>query len=743
MNLFELFVKIGAKDEASGTISKITQGLGKGLKTAAKIGAEAVGAAAAGITALTKAAVNNYAEYEQLVGGAELMFGKAYETVAKNAQDAYKTVQISQNEYLQQVNGFATGLKTALGGNEQAAAELAHNIVKAEADIIAATGNTAANVQNAFNGIMKSNFTMLDNLQIGITPTKKGFAEVIDKVNEWNKTNGKATNYQMENLADMQSALVDYIDMVGLSGYAQMEASETITGTLSSMKAAWKNLVTGFANDAADLDKLIGNLTDSIVGYTDESGKHVKGVLDNLLPVVEKSLGGIAKLIEGAAPKIIEILPGLAERIIPSVISTATGMVNAVVDVLPDLIKTVVDAIVENAPMLIDSAIVLIGELSNGILYQLPQIVQLGLDLVVSLANGIAGSLPELIPTIVDVVFQIVDTLTNPATLANLADASVAIITELAEGLVENTPQLLSNGVKMLADFSANLRENLGTIVDAGIDTLLKFVDGIVEAMPDLIAYVPEIVSNIANIINDNAPKLVLAAAKIIWKLVVGLIDNIPVIIQNLPKIISAIVDTILAFNWVNLGSSIIKGLGNGLKGMVSFVKNIGNQIVNAIKGGFSNLPSQMINIGKNIVSGLWNGIKSMISWLGSKIKGFAGGIVSAAKNALGIRSPSRVFRDQIGKQMAAGIGVGWEDEFDKVKSDIEGSLSFDNASVGINASIRKVGEENFGHTYGSTTIGNVTINIDGAKYSDENSLAEAMAEALQNMTDRRAAVYA
>ena len=160
MNLFELFIKIGVDDQASSKLSDLSSKLGKGLKTAAKIGAAAVGAAAAGITALTKAAVNNYAEYEQLVGGAELMFGKAYETVAKNAQDAYKTVQMSQNEYLQQVNGFATGLKTALSGNEQAAADLAHRIVKAEADIIAATGNTAENVQNAFNGIMKSNFTI-------------------------------------------------------------------------------------------------------------------------------------------------------------------------------------------------------------------------------------------------------------------------------------------------------------------------------------------------------------------------------------------------------------------------------------------------------------------------------------------------------------------------------------------------------------------------------------------------------
>jgi hypothetical protein len=160
MNLFELFVKIGVKDEASKNVSSIASKLGNGLKTAAKIGTAAIGVASAAIVGLTKQSIESYAEYEQLVGGAELMFGKAYDTVAKNAQEAYKTVQMSQNEYLQQVNGFATGLKTALGGNEQAAAELSHKIIQAEADMIAATGNSAENIQNAFNGIMKSNFTI-------------------------------------------------------------------------------------------------------------------------------------------------------------------------------------------------------------------------------------------------------------------------------------------------------------------------------------------------------------------------------------------------------------------------------------------------------------------------------------------------------------------------------------------------------------------------------------------------------
>lgn len=160
MNLFELFVKVGVKDEASDKLNTLKSKLGSGLKTAAKVGVAAVSAASAGIVALTKQAVDSYAEYEQLIGGAELMFGDAFGYVQQKSQEAYKNVQMSQNEYLQQVNGFATGLKTALGGNEQAAAELADKIITAEADIIAATGNTQENVQNAFNGIMKSNFTI-------------------------------------------------------------------------------------------------------------------------------------------------------------------------------------------------------------------------------------------------------------------------------------------------------------------------------------------------------------------------------------------------------------------------------------------------------------------------------------------------------------------------------------------------------------------------------------------------------
>lgn len=258
-----------------------------------------------------KASLEAYGNYEQLAGGAQLMFGDAYATVAENAKNAYKTVQMSQNDYLQQVNGFATGLKTALGGNEQAAADLAHKIIVAEADVVAATGNTQEAVQNAFNGIMKSNYTMLDNLQLGITPTKEGFQEVIDKVNEWNEAQGNATNYTIANLADCQSALVDYITMQGLAGYAGMEASGTIQGSTASMKAAWENLSAGMADETADMEQLAAAFVDSVGAAADNTGDRVKqivrgvanaaGEIGTYLKTTNRALGTVITALESVA----------------------------------------------------------------------------------------------------------------------------------------------------------------------------------------------------------------------------------------------------------------------------------------------------------------------------------------------------------------------------------------------------------------------------------------------------------
>lgn len=485
MNLFELFVKIGVKDEASGTISKITGGLGKGLATAAKIGTAAVGAAAAGITALTKQSVQSYAEFEQLVGGAELMFGDAFNTVIENSQNAYKTVQMSQNEYLQQVNGFATGLKTALGGNEQAAAELADRIITAEADIIAATGNTAENVQNAFNGIMRSNFTMLDNLQIGITPTKEGFQEVIDKVNEWNKANGEATEYQMGNLADMQSALVDYIEMQGYSGYASREAANTISGSVASMKSAWTNLVTGFAGGSADIGSLIDNLVTTIVGDGTESNL---GVIGNVLPAVERALSGIGQLIEGAIPVLIDRLPGLLQQILPVLLSSATSLVNSVVEVLPELVDLIVDTLIDNAPMLIVASV----------------------ELILALAGGLIEAVPKLLQAIPTIIKETVDGFKNSENIKKFLQVGKDFVTTVGDGLKSMLSSAATWGKDMIENFIGGIKEKWNKLKDTvanvaqSVKDFLGFSEPKKGPLSNFHTYAPDMMDLFAKGIRDN-----------------------------------------------------------------------------------------------------------------------------------------------------------------------------------------------------------------------------------------------
>ena len=167
MNLFELSVKIGVDDQASGKLSKLSSNLGKGLATAAKIGTAAVGAAAAGITALTTAAVNNYAEYEQLVGGVETLFKESAGKVQEYAANAYKTAGMSANEYMSTVTSFSASLLQSLGGDTEAAAEYANQALTDMSDNANKLGTDMSLIQNAYQGFAKSNYTMLDNLKLG------------------------------------------------------------------------------------------------------------------------------------------------------------------------------------------------------------------------------------------------------------------------------------------------------------------------------------------------------------------------------------------------------------------------------------------------------------------------------------------------------------------------------------------------------------------------------------------------
>lgn len=207
--------------------------------------------------------------------------------------------------------------------------------------------------------------------------------------------------------------------------------------------------------------------------------------------------------------------------------------------------------------------------------------------------------------------------------------AGAQMLQSLSAGLVQGIPDFLSQAMPMVLQFTESLRANFSNIVDAGIDLLLNLVQGIANGLPTLIEYVPTIVSNIAGLINDNAPKILQAGIQVIITLVQGLINAIPTIIANIPQIIRAIVDTITAFNWLNLGATVIKTLGNGLLSMANGLKGFMQSTLSGALDYLKSLPGQALQWGKDLIGGFIDGIIGNVGNLINSVKNVAATIAS------------------------------------------------------------------------------------------------------------------
>lgn len=374
------------------------------------------GAAVKEIGSMGKAALDAYANFEQLQGGTELLFGKASDEVMEYAKNAFSTVQMSANDYLEQANFYATGLKTALGGDEHAAAELSNKIITAQADIVAATGASTESIANAFQGVMKGNYSMLDNLQLGIKPTKEGMQEVIDKMNEWNEAQGNSTNYQMDNYADMEAALADYVEWAGLAGYAQGEAADTIQGSLAQMSAAWENWLVALGS-GEDLSEVTDQLFESLVNAAKQ-----------VIPRIGDIFGNLGTVIKEKLPEIKDQLESELLNLVPSDwMSTITGAFDTL-DVLGEKASAFVEEVggyledfgEENGPYLqatfsdiMSFAVEAFDAITDAVRTAMPIIkatVQIAMTVVRGAFNGLRG-----IVSIVSGIFKaIVTAMTDP-----------------------------------------------------------------------------------------------------------------------------------------------------------------------------------------------------------------------------------------------------------------------------------------------------------------------------------------
>ncbi len=494
-----------------------------------------------------------------------------------------------------------------------------------------------------------------------------------------------------EKLSGVEYDISSYADMVEAIHVVQTEMG--ITGTTaaeaaSTIQGSMSAAKSAFQNLITGIADGNANL-DTLIGNFVDS---VKTAGDNVIPRVEQILVGLGQAIQALAPMIAEQLPPLVEAVLPSLLSAGT-----------DLLSGLLAGIISALPMLVEAA---------------PQVV-----------DSLWAALSEGWPAIRQAGVQLLDMLTT--------------------GITENLPSLIEQGLALMLDFSSSLREGAGNLVEIGMGLLQKLMEGIVEALPALIETAPLIVSNIAGIVNDNAPKLLETAASLIGQLATGLLSNIPVIIANIPQIIAAICDTITAFNWINLGKTMIgffaKGIGSAGGKVLQGVKNTLKAGIDWLEG----LPNQAVKWGTDMIEGLANGIMSKAHAILDGVKNIAGGIRSFLHFSRPDEGPLRDYESWMPDFMlglARGIDANaWrvEDALESLAGNIRDSFAApfsasilakrQNAVESIPA--QRAAGAPFGDTF------NITVN--GAKYSDEQGLARYIAQEIQYMQERRRAAFA
>lgn len=876
MNLMDLYAKITLDDSefnkgldgASSNVGKLGEKIKSGLATAAKVGAAALTAAATGIGVLVKQSVDSYGEYEQLVGGVETLFKDSAGKVQEYAANAYKTSGMSANDYMNTVTSFSASLLQSLGGDTEKAAKYADGAITDMSDNANKMGTSMESIQYAYQGFAKQNYTMLDNLKLGYGGTKE---EMVRLVNDAHKVNGaiKENDLSFQNVV---AAIHVVQTELGITGTTAKEAATTIQGSSASMKAAWQNLLVGFANGNADLSGLIAQFVESVKVYA-----------GNIMPVITQALQGVAMLIQQIAPIIASELPALISSTLPALLSAASTLIGGVASALPALLQT-----------LMVSAAQIVPQIGATIVNSLPQLISVAMDMVLTLAEGLANNADKIVSGALSLLSKIVDTLTSKESLSRLGQAAVDLIVGLGNGIANNIDKIvdiggdivdwLIDGVKKVLpklydaftgaidEIGAKLSEkfpslswlfdNLSTVIGAATGAIIAFkaamaiseivnaaktailglnaalnanpimlvvtlIGLLVGAFASLISKNDEAKSKLVSIWNSikgaavsvfgfikdflttiwNAIKSV---ATTVWNaiktVIVGTVNAVKSVIENvwngLKSLLSSIwnglkslassvwegiknaiitpinaVKTTLTNIWETLKNT-ITNVWNTLKNTATSVWNsIKNAImtpINAVKTFLSNtwtnikntasnawesiknaiinpikeLPGKIKGIGSDIVSGLWNGIKNAAGWLLDKVTGFANGILDKVKGVFGIHSPSKVFAG-IGKNMALGLGEGWQDEYRSISNDIEKSLRFNPASIGINGyGVSSIGAGNAGEESESTeTVTEynmqVTINLNGSDYTSQRQIAEEISVQLQNLVNRRSAAWA
>lgn len=618
MNLLDLYAKITM--DTSGYEKSLDDASSKASDFASKLKSGLATAAKVGAAALTAAATGVAA-------------------LTKASIDQYA-------EYEQLVGGVDTLFKAASDKVQQyadkayetagmSANEYMNTVTSFSASLLQSLeGDTEAAAQKADQAItdMADNANKMGTSMEMIQNAYQGFAKQNYTMLDNLKLGYGGTKEEMqrllkdaEKLSGVKYDLSSYADIVDAIHVVQTEMG--ITGTTA------REASTTIQGSVASMKGAWQNLVTAIAAdgwdigvYVDNFVSSVKVVGQNVIPRVQQILSGIGELVTAIAPMIAQELPTLISTVLPAMVSAGAqllaGLVTGLITALPDLVAAV--------PQIVSA-------LASAIAANLPAIMAAGQQLLTMFGSGIQSGVPQLVAQLPVVINGFLGFITER--LPTVLDKGVEMLTELANGIISGIPQLLEQLPLIIESFVTFITDNLPVILDAGVKLLFNLANGIIAGIPDMVSQLPKIIKSITTTLSDNFPKIIRAGFDLLIKLADGVLSAIPDLVSVLP------------------------------------------QVVAAILSGFSSAVSGVFEIGKNIVMGLWDGIKSMGSWIAEKIGDFLGGIVDGAKDLLGIHSPSRVFAD-IGKNMALGLGDGWEDSFGRVRDGINRGLDFGAASV-------------------------------------------------------------
>lgn len=637
MNLLDLAVKITCDDQASGQVegigSKITGTVGRiGGVVSAIMGSAAV----AGAVAIGKSALDAFADYEQLVGGIDTLFKDSSGKMQQYAAQAYQTAGTSANKYMEISTSFAAALINSLGGDTEAAADMANTAIMDMSDNANKMGTSLEVVQEAYMSLSRGNYEMLDSLKLGYGGTKKELERLLSDAEKIAAAQGEVRDFSVDSYSDIVEAIHLVQDEMGITGTTAAEASETISGSINQAKAAWENWLAGLGNTDADFS-----------GLTDQLLNSIGTVAQNVGPRVGIIIGTIVTEIGNRGP---EIAAALRDMLFDA-FSHARDIVNIFVQEnfgfsLPEVDASQITSAMEDISTTVQDVVSFLQETFGPGIQQAMELVGPIVEQVSEFFDHMGSQAQEVLGPALD---YLGDAFTNFMSalepwiepLGNVAqifgNILVAAISAFAYA-IGGVMNIFAAVTDVIMDFGAFLNGQpsaIGTVVQ-GIITWFQQLPG------NIASFLGGVISSVISWVGQMASNAVSAGSQFV--------SNVVSFVSSLPG------------NVASFLGSVISNVASWVGQMASNAANAASRFASSLISGLQSIPGQVVSIGGQIVQGMVDGVVGAAGRLIDAVGGAVGDAIDGAKSLLGIASPSKVFRE-IGQFTMRGAALGVEDD--------------------------------------------------------------------------------